>query len=86
VSVVHRAGQRFHQASRFSGGLRRASESPVQAAARDKLQRQERQAPLFANLVDLHEVGMRELGDCLGLAAKAGQLLGAGVCAREDHL
>ena len=45
-----------------------------QAAAVDELQREERQALVLADLVDLHDVRVLQPGDRLGLGAEAGQL------------
>ena len=58
----------------------------VQAAAGAELQREERQAVVLADLVDLHDVGMLQAGDGLGLGAEAGQFRAAGVAAGQDHL
>ncbi len=65
---------------------RRASGVPssllVQAAAVDELQREERPAVVLADLVDLHDVGVLQPGDGLGLGAEAGQVGLAGVARR----
>ena len=41
---------------------------------------------MLADLVDLHDVRVLQLGHRLRLGAEAGQLLRAGVVARQDHL
>ena len=52
---------------------------PVQSSCEvpsvEKLQRDERHAVHFADVVDLHDVRVPELGDRLGLDPEAGQLL-----------
>ena len=42
---------------------------------------------MLADLVDLHDVGVLQPGDGLGLGAEAGQLLPSPACAAgQDHL
>ena len=75
--------------TRLGGPLRqpgRAVEPLVQAAAGQVLQLEERQAAGLADGVDLDDVRVLELGDRLGLAEEAGDGLGRGVRAGQDHL
>ena len=77
VGGVHGPGQRLDQ----RGGLGRAAAACRPAAAArlppvDELQREERQAVVLADLVDLDDVGVLQPGDRLGLGAEAGQLAG----------
>ena len=68
-------------------GTRRALADPlVETASVDQLQREERQAVVLAGLVDLDDIGMRELGDGLGLGAESRQAHGTHVHPGEDHL
>ena len=50
------------------------------------LQREERQAVGLADVVDLHDVGVLQAGDGLGLGQEAGDGLGAGMSTGQDHL
>src|SRR5262249_30273054 len=68
-----------------TSGLRGAAIT-VEAAAVDELQGEERIAVFLADLVDLHDVRMPKARDGLRLQAKAGDLLGSGMRARQDHL
>jgi hypothetical protein len=85
VGVVDRAGQRLDQGGR--GGRRRdvGGDGLRQGAAADVLQRVERSALRRADLVDLDDVGVLELGDRLRLGAEADQRFGVGQIARQDH-
>ena len=87
VGRLHGPGQRLDQRAppRAAAAACRASFC-VQAAAVAELQREERQAVVLADLVDLHDVRVLQPGDGLGLGAEAGQLVRAGVAAGEDHL
>jgi hypothetical protein len=58
----------------------------LQAAAGAELQREEGQAVVLADLVDLHGVGVRQPGDGLGLGLEALPRLRRGVGAVQDHL
>ncbi len=78
VGIMDRAGQRLDQASRLVGRLRLVVEQLLQAAARDVFQGEERTAGMFADLVDLDNVGVPEPGDGLGFAAQARLVLGLG--------
>ena len=86
VGVVQRPGQRLDQA----GGLLRAPRAVGQggrhAAAIDVFEREERVPLVLADLENLHDVGMLQPGDRLGLDTETGDLLerrGPGVA---DHL
>jgi hypothetical protein len=79
-------GQRLDQLGGLVGQPGRAVEPAGEAAALDKLQGEEGQAVVLANLVDLHDVGVLQAGDRLGLGLEAAQLLAAGVAAAQDHL
>ena len=50
-------------------------QSIVEVPSFEQLQRYERQAVHFADVVDLHDVRVPELGDRLGLDPEAGQVL-----------
>ena len=67
ASVSTRAGRALARR------LRRAGELLRQAAAVDELQGEEGPAVVLADLVDLHDVGVLQAGDGLGLGAEAGQ-------------
>ena len=86
VGVGHRAGQLLDQRGGLAVRLRRADEPLVQRAALHELQAEVRLAAQLVDLVDLHDVGVLELGDGLGLQSEAGQVVLAGVVARQDHL
>src|SRR3989442_935881 len=58
---------------------RLAAEPRRQAAAWAELQSEERQSLVRAELVDLHDAGMADGRDRLGLGEEAQPLLGAGV-------
>ena len=86
VGEVHRP----RQAGAEQRGLARrqglAAQLAVERSAVDEFEREERQPILFADVVDLDDVRMLEGGDRLGLDVEAGQLMGAGMGARQDHL
>jgi hypothetical protein len=86
VGAVHGGGEGLHQNGCVIRGQRRAVEPVRQAAASAKFEREERQALVLAHLEHLHDVGMLQPGDGLGLGAKAGQVGAAGVPPRQDHL
>ena len=58
------------------GGL--PAEACAPAAALDELQREVRRLAVLADLVDLHDVGVLQPGDGLGLAAEAAERAPAG--------
>ena len=78
--------QRFDQLGRPPRRPGRAVEPPVQAAAGDVLQLEERQAVGLADVVDLHDVGVLKPGDRLRLGQEASGRLDAGMGAAQDHL
>jgi hypothetical protein len=86
VGVVHGAGQDLDQLRRGDGRLGDALEFLGQAAAVDVLQGEERRPVPLADLVDLHDVGVPQGGDRLGLRVETSQVLRAGVGAGQDHL
>jgi hypothetical protein len=86
VAGVHGPGQGLHQLRRRPRRQRGAVEVVCQAAAGTELEREERQAVVLADLVDLHDVGVVQAGDGLGLGAEAVPVGRAGVAARQDHL
>ena len=86
VRLGDAARQRFDQLGRPPRRPGRAVEPPVQAAAVDELQLEERQAVGLADVVDLHDVGVLQAGDGLRLGQEAGGGLGAGMGAGQDHL
>ena len=68
-------------------GLVGLSRDPlVEAASLDELERKKRPAFVLAGLVDLHDVGMKQLGDGFRLGAKPRQAHLADVRSRQDHL
>ena len=86
VGKVHGTGDGFEKPGRDRCRLRLAVEQFGQAPPLDKLQRQERAAFVFADFVNLNDIGMLEAGDGLGFGAESGTLLGAGVDAGPEHL
>jgi hypothetical protein len=82
---LHRPRQRLDQPGRLRRRQRCAVQLPVQRAARAQFQREEGPTVVFADLVDLHDVGMGQPGDGLGLVAKAAQVFGV-LAAGADHL
>ena len=83
VGGVDGAGQRLDQ--RGAPGAAAAA-SPRSFWARlpplDEFQREERPAVVLADLVDLHDVGVLQAGDGLGLGPEAGAARRAGVARR----
>jgi hypothetical protein len=71
---VDRASQRLHQLGRLARRLRLACDALRQAASLDQLERQKRLPVHLADVIQRHDVRMRQLGDDLGFVAKAGQL------------
>src|SRR5262249_27348827 len=57
-----------------------------EAAAVHELQRKVRAPFRIAHFIDLYDMGMLQAGDGLGFDPEAGQLLGAGMTAHQDHL
>ncbi len=86
VSRLHGSGQRLHQRRRFPNRQRRTIQLLVQAAAAAEFQGEEGLALVFADLMDLHDVGMLQTGDRFRLDLEAGQIRLAGVTAGQDHL
>ncbi len=86
VCHLHGARQGFDELrGRF--GVGRAPGDPLlEASAVNEFQREERPAFVLAGLVDLHDIGVCQLGDRLGLGAKPGQPHGSHVGPGQDHL
>src|SRR5262245_34494225 len=86
MGELNRACQSLDEAGADVGSLGRGCQGLVQAAAFDVFEGDERPAVALADLVDLDDVRMLELGDGFGLATEAAALLGAGVGAGCYHL
>ncbi|HKI35726.1 MAG TPA: hypothetical protein VKA46_27975 [Gemmataceae bacterium] len=83
---VHRPRQHLDQGGRFSRRHRGAGELLVQGPAVAEFQGEIGQSIEIADFVDLHDVGVLQAGDGLGLGAEAPQVVGGGVDTRQDHL
>ena len=86
VGEVHGPGQDLDE---LGGGKRRlgfAGELACQAAAIDIFQREKGPAVDFADLVNLHDIGMLQTGRRLGLELEAAQIVVAGMGAAQHHL
>ncbi len=86
VGGVHGPRQRLQQRRRLGGRQRLAAELLVEAAAAHVLQREERQAAVLADVVNLDDVRVPQPGDRQRLAPEALELLRGGVRPGEDHL
>jgi hypothetical protein len=86
VRGVHGTGQRLHQTGSLYRLERMFAELGIERATRAELQGHVRPAVVFADLKNLHDVGMLQAGDSQGFDAKAVDLGGTGVCPGEDHL
>jgi hypothetical protein len=86
VRGVHGTGQRLHQTGSLHRLERMFAELGIERATRAELQGHVRPAVVFADLKNLHDVGMLQAGDSQGFDAKAVDLGGTGVCPGEDHL
>ena len=86
VGRLNGPGQRDQQLGGLPAGLGRAVQAIGQRSPLQELERHEGQVVDLADLVDLNDVGMAELGDGLGLGAKAGEVLGACLLPAADHL
>jgi hypothetical protein len=86
VGGVDRPRQRLDQLRRLTRDQRLALELAGEAPPGAVLQRQERHPLVDADLVDLHDVGVRQPAHRLGLELEPPQVLLAGVAARQDHL
>jgi hypothetical protein len=71
--------------ARLPGRPGRAVQPPVQAAAVDIFQLEERQTVGHSDVVDLHDVGVLEAGDGLGLGQEKDDRLVVGIGTRQDH-
>ena len=79
-------GQRDQQLGGLPAGLGRAVEAIGQRSPLEELERHERQVIDRADLIDLNDMGMAELGDCLGFEAKAGKVFGPRLLPAANHL
>src|SRR5262249_1361942 len=82
----HGSCQGFDQQRGCARARRTLAHPLVEAAAFDKLQREERTAFVLARFVNLDDIRMRELRDRFGFGSKTGEADRADVCAGEDHL
>ena len=76
VRLGHGAGQGLDQPRRLAGRPRGAVEPVGQAPAADVLHLEVGEAVVLADVEDLDDVGVLELGDGLGLGQEAGGGLG----------
>jgi hypothetical protein len=72
VCHVHRSGQSFHQLRRLARRLEIPRQSVLQAPAFEQFEGNEGRALDVAQLMDLDDMGIIELGDCLGLDEEPG--------------
>ena len=86
VGVVNGLGQRRHKLSRGAGRPRRTAKMLGQAAAGQKLHREERVALAFADFVNLDDVQMLQTRGGAGLSMKACQLFFPCERSRQHHL
>src|SRR5262249_31834932 len=86
VGGLHRPSQLFDELGRSLGGQGPAAELVGQSAALDEFQATVGAAVLPAHLINLHDVGVVQLGDRFGLDLEAGDLFGAGGGAGQDTL
>jgi hypothetical protein len=86
MGVVHGPGERLDQDRRLRSRGRLTAGGLGQAAAVDQLHREVRQAVVFADFVDLNNVGMVQTGHRFRLGLEAGADLCGRVLARQDHL
>src|SRR5262245_31746952 len=73
MSVVHRPGQGLNEPRRSLGRLRFAGDEPVQASPVHTFESQIRPALRLADLVDLDDVRVLQLGYNFSLTPKSGQ-------------
>jgi hypothetical protein len=85
VRQLHAARQRFHQLRRLGDRQRLAVQLMRQAAALHEFQGAIGVAVGFADLEDLHDVGVLQPRHRFGFGAKARQLLGSSVAAGQNH-
>jgi hypothetical protein len=85
VGRGHRPGQRLDKFRRLGRGQRPAVEPAGDVAAAAELQREERQAVVFADLINLDDVGVLHAGEGLGFGLEPGQLPRGRVPAGQDH-
>src|SRR5207253_10514452 len=85
MSVMHGLGQLGDQLRGYTGWLRSTVELLVEATTINELQRKEGPAVLFADFIDLHNVGMLEASHRLGFEAEPSQILRTSVGPAQDH-
>ena len=86
VGHLHGARQRLHELG-SRPRIRRALADPlVEAASLDILERKERPAFVLAGLENLHDIGMKQLGDGFRLGSKPRQAHLADMRSRQNHL
>ena len=85
ASRMARASSRTISAA-SRGRLRLSADLVREAAAGDELEREIRQSVMLADLVDLDDPRMLELGDSLRFDGEPRELLGRGVGAGQHHL
>ena len=86
VGALHRPGQLLCQQRRFADWQWLAGDLLSQIAARTKFLAEVEQAPMLADLVDLHHIRVLQPGGGLSLAAEALPPCGPGVVGVQDHL
>ena len=78
--------QGLNQPGRIRGRSRRAVQCPIETAAGEVLQLEERQATRVADVVDLHDAGVPQARDRFGLGAEPRHGRRPGMQAGQDHL
>jgi hypothetical protein len=81
----YRPGQDFHQPRRLRSGQRRTLAMLLQAAAVDEFEGKERLSRLFADLIDLHDVGVMQPGNGRSFSAEAVALARPSLGTGADH-
>ncbi len=86
VGHLHGARQRLDELGGRPRTRRALADPLVEAASLHELQRKIGPAFVLAGLVDLHDVGMKQLGDGFRLGAKPRQAHLTDMRSRQDHL
>ena len=86
VGHVHRACERLHELGGRPRSRRALGDPLVEAASLDVLERKIRPTFVLAGLVNLHDVGMKQLGDGFRLGAKPRQAHLTDMRSGQDHL
>src|SRR6266849_1631874 len=84
VGCVDRSRQGFHQSGRLLHRHWDAAQVVRQAAPFYQLQREKWMAPLLADFINLHNVGMLQTGDGLGFLAEAGDFFRIGMLSGQN--